>query len=128
MGKDRRPSDAAVRMDQQVELKSMGNSKYKENGEEDSDAKDMHEGQNEEGDFRRMLEVMDDDKGRSSTLGHESFKPFQMIKQIYKTLHPFLNLWNTKDTLAQPFHCRWTIFWVVVFAQILVICAFFDHF
>jgi hypothetical protein len=114
-------------MDQQLELKSMGNSKY---GDEDSDAKDMHEneGQNEEGDFRRMLEVMDDDKGRSSTLGNESFKPFQLIKQFYKTLHPLMNLWNTKDTLAQPFHCRWTIFWVVVFAQILVICAFFDHF
>jgi hypothetical protein len=56
-------------MDQQLELKSMGNSKYKENGDEDSDAKD-HEGQNEEGDFRRMLEVMDDDKGRSSTLAY----------------------------------------------------------
>jgi hypothetical protein len=42
LGKDRRPSDAAVKMDQQVELKSLGSNKYKENGEEDSDAKDMH--------------------------------------------------------------------------------------
>jgi hypothetical protein len=75
-----------------------------------------------------MLEVMDDNKGRSSTLGNESFKPFQLIKQFYKNLHPFMNLWNSKDTLAQPFHCRWTIFWVVLFSQILVVMAFFDYF
>lgn len=82
----------------------------------------------DDGDFTRLLQIMDNDKGRSSTLGSEAFRPFELIKAYYKSLHPFMNLWNTKDTLAQPFHCRWTILWVVLFAQILFVCAFFHHF